>query len=112
MTENLPSLPTDPLLKVFVISASLGLVSFALAAFLKWRDHLRLERPWLLAPLVLAALAIVAGRSHADLHRSLSVLILAVGLRNVWRMEGHKRWLSALASTLWLTSMALARHLF
>jgi hypothetical protein len=46
------------------------------------------------------------------LHRTLSVVVLAVAARNVLRMGGRERWAPAVGVTLWVMSLILARVMF
>lgn len=112
MTQNLPSLPTDPELKVLVVFSTMALVFFAISGFRKWRDRSPVERSWLLAPLLLALVAMVAGRVDPEIHRALSVLIMGVTLRNTYRARGSTRWLCGIGATLWIASLVVARMIF
>lgn len=113
MTGKLPALPTDPILKTFVVMSSLGLIAFAISAFQGWADRSKPERLWALAPLVFALATILAARGSSPmLHRSLSILVLAVAARNVFRMTGRSRWAPILGVALWGASLILARVMF
>ncbi len=113
MTGKLPALPTDPTLKVFVVMSSLGLIAFTISAFQSWRKRSTQERLWAFAPLVIAIGTILAARgASSTVHRALSVLVLVVASRNVFRMSGSQRWAPAVGGALWLTSLILARVMF
>ena len=113
MTENLPALPSDPTLKTFVVLSSLGLIAFTFSAFQGWKRRSREQRLWGLSPLVFSfATFVVARASIPMLHRTLSILVLAVAIRNVLRMTGRDRWAPAVGALLWLSSLILARMMF
>ena len=46
------------------------------------------------------------------LHRTLSILVLAIAVRNGLRMSGSDRWAPAFGALLWLASLILARLMF
>jgi hypothetical protein len=113
MTGKLPALPTDPTLKTFVVMSSLGLIAFAISALRGWGERSAQERLWAFAPLVFAIATIFAARGSSPmLHRTLSILVLAVATRNVFRMQGRTRWAPAIGAGLWGASLILARVMF
>jgi hypothetical protein len=113
MTGKLPALPTDPTLKTFVVMSSMALVAFAISALQGWRERSAEQRLWAITPLVFAIATIVAARGASPmLHRTLSVVVLAVAARNVLRMGGRERWAPAVGVTLWVMSLILARVMF
>ena len=113
MTENLPALPSDPTLKTFVVLSSLGLVAFTVSAFQGWKRRSNAQRVWAVLPLLFAVATFVAARGSIPmLHRTLSILVLAVAARNALRMAGRDRWAPALGVILWLSSLILARVMF
>ena len=113
MTENLPDLPHDPTLKVFVILSSLSWLAFGFSGFQSWKRRSTEERLWGLAPLLFAvATFLVARASMPWLHRTLSILVLGLAARNGVRMVGRDRWAPILGATLWVASLVLARIMF
>ena len=113
MTENIPDLPSDPMLKVFVILSSLGWLAFAFSAFQGWGRRSKEQRIWGLAPVLVAFATFVAARASVPmLHRTLSILVLAIAVRNGLRMSGSDRWAPAFGALLWLASLILARLMF
>ena len=69
MTENIPALPTDPMLKVFVILSSLGWLAFAFSALQGWRNRSREQRIWGVAPVLFALATFVAARAGVPTSR-------------------------------------------
>ena len=63
MTENIPDLPSDPMLKVFVILSSLGWLAFAFSAFQGWGRRSKEQRIWGGAPVLFAFATFVAARA-------------------------------------------------
>ena len=110
---DVPELPPSGPLRVLAVAGSVSLVALAVAAALAMRSGNRRVTAWAVAPLLLGAASFTLGRHlHPLGHVVLSLLTLAVALRNAFGLPGGARIASAVAAAAWLVALVAARRLF